>query len=91
MSKLVSVFLLLLISSCAEAGTSTPYGMGGNLASLDAVIQQANHSCELFRIEGHCQPACTMFLRIRNVCVSIAMPPCCSMSRRTEPRSPTEC
>jgi hypothetical protein len=69
MSKLVSAFLLLLISTCAEAGTSTPYGMGGNLGSFDAVIQQANQSGELFRIEGHCQSACTMFLRIRNVCV----------------------
>ena len=35
-----------------------------------AVIQQYNASGERFRIEGHCQSACTMFLSIRNVCVT---------------------
>jgi hypothetical protein len=35
-----------------------------------AVIQQYNASGERFRIDSHCQSACTMFLSIRNVCVS---------------------
>jgi hypothetical protein len=35
-----------------------------------AVIQQYNASGERFRIDGHCQSACTMFLSIRNVCVA---------------------
>lgn len=35
-----------------------------------AVIQQYNASGERFRIDGHCQSACTMFLSIRNVCVT---------------------
>ncbi|PMW26738.1 hypothetical protein C1X49_32880, partial [Pseudomonas sp. MPR-E5] len=28
-----------------------------------------NRSGEQFRIEGHCQSSCTLFLAIRNVCV----------------------
>ena len=35
-----------------------------------AVIQQYNASGERFRIDSHCQSACTMFLSIRNVCVT---------------------
>jgi hypothetical protein len=38
-------------------------------AQFQAVIQQYNASGERFRIDGHCQSACTMFLSIRNVCV----------------------
>ena len=69
MRKLVGIFLLSLIATCAQAASSTNYGMGGNLGLGDAGIRQADQSGELFRIEGHCQSACTMFLRIRNVCV----------------------
>jgi hypothetical protein len=69
MRKLAGTFLQLLIATCAEAGTSAPYGMGGDLGQFDAVIRQADQSGQLFRIEGHCQSACTMFLRIKNVCV----------------------
>ena len=39
-------------------------------AQFLAVIQQYNASGERFRIDSHCQSACTMFLSIRNVCVS---------------------
>jgi hypothetical protein len=39
------------------------------MAKFDAIIGQYNASGELFRIEGHCQSSCTMFLAIRNVCV----------------------
>jgi hypothetical protein len=39
-------------------------------AQFLAVIQQYNASGERFRIDGHCQSACTMFLSIRNVCVT---------------------
>jgi len=34
-----------------------------------SVIRQYNASGERFRIDSHCQSACTMFLSIRNVCV----------------------
>jgi len=33
------------------------------------VVSQYNQSGELFRIDGHCQSSCTLFLAIRNVCV----------------------
>ena len=39
-------------------------------AQFQAVIQQYNASGERFRIDSHCQSACTMFLSIRNVCVT---------------------
>jgi hypothetical protein len=35
-----------------------------------SVIQQYNASGERFRIDSHCQSACTMFLSIRNVCIA---------------------
>jgi hypothetical protein len=42
---------------------------GGQFPTFNAIISQYNQSGELFRIEGHCQSSCTMFLAIRNVCV----------------------
>jgi hypothetical protein len=60
---------LLLFSTSAMAGSSAGYGMGGQFSRFDPVISQYNQSGELFRIEGHCQSACTLFLGIRNVCV----------------------
>jgi hypothetical protein len=39
-------------------------------AQFQSVIQQYNASGERFRIDSHCQSACTMFLSIRNVCVT---------------------
>lgn len=48
------------------------YG-AATLAEFDrflSVIQQYNASGERFRIDSHCQSACTMFLSIRNVCVT---------------------
>jgi hypothetical protein len=55
--------------SALAAGSSIPYGGGGPMAKFDAIIGQYNATGELFRIEGHCQSSCTMFLAIRNVCV----------------------
>jgi hypothetical protein len=48
-------------------------GMGakpGEMGRFDAVVQQYNASGERFRIDGHCQSACTIFLSIRNVCIT---------------------
>jgi hypothetical protein len=39
-------------------------------SQFQSVIQQYNASGERFRIDSHCQSACTMFLSIRNVCVT---------------------
>jgi hypothetical protein len=67
----------LLVGHQAYAdGSVSSLGMGygaSTPAEFDhflAVIQQYNASGERFRIDSHCQSACTMFLSIRNVCVS---------------------
>src|ERR1700681_2413771 len=61
---------LLLFSTSAMAGNNAGYEMGGQYARFDPVVSQYNASGELFRIDGHCQSACTLFLGIRNVCIS---------------------
>src|SRR5437762_5512891 len=60
---------VILFSTSAMAGTSAGYGMGGQFTRFDPVVSQYNQSGELFRIEGHCQSACTLFLGITNVCI----------------------
>jgi len=58
----------------ADGSVSTLHmGMGakpGEMGRFDAVVAQYNASGERFRIDGHCQSACTIFLSIRNVCVT---------------------
>jgi hypothetical protein len=51
-------------------GTTAGCEMGGNYRRFDPVVSQYNQSGELFRIDGHCQSACTLFLAIHNVCTS---------------------
>ena len=56
-------------------GSVSALGMGigaqpGEMPRFDAVVQQYNASGERFRIDGHCQSACTIFLSIRNVCIA---------------------
>ncbi len=65
---LTALFLLAATPAMAE-GSSRPYAMGGWFDQFDPVVAQYNQSGELFRIEGHCQSACTLFLGIRNVCI----------------------
>ncbi len=67
--KYVIAASLLSLSTAAMAGSSAGYEMGGRFARFDPVVSQYNQSGELFRIEGHCQSACTLFLGIRNVCI----------------------
>ncbi len=72
--RIIAAALLLLstaamFSTSAMAGTSAGYGMGGQFSRFDPVVSQYNQSGELFRIQGHCQSACTLFLSIRNVCI----------------------
>jgi hypothetical protein len=62
-------------SACADGSVSSlhmGYGAPNQavFAQFLAVIQQYNASGERFRIDAHCQSACTMFLSIRNVCVT---------------------
>jgi len=57
-------------------GSVSSLGMGYGapnayvFAQFQSVIQQYNASGERFRIDSHCQSACTMFLSIRHVCVT---------------------
>ncbi len=67
--RTLSAAVLVLLCTPALAGTSAGYGMGGRFNRFDPVVSQHNQSGELFRIEGHCQSACTLFLGIRNVCI----------------------
>ena len=72
MRVFVSVVMLSLLTSAPAlaVGSSQPYGRGGWFGQFDPIVRQYNQSGEQFRIEGHCQSACTMFLGIRNVCVT---------------------
>jgi hypothetical protein len=69
MTVRLATFLLLLSTSGGMAGTSEGYGYGGPFAVYDPIVAQHNASGELFRITGHCQSSCTLFLGIRNVCI----------------------
>ena len=62
----------MLISSTAFAATSEKFGKGGWYKDFHPEIERANASGELFRIKGHCQSLCTMFLGLRNVCVELS-------------------
>jgi len=66
----VAALLLICSGPAMATGTTAGFEMGGRFTRFDPVIIQYNQSGELFRIDGHCQSSCTMFLGIRNVCVS---------------------
>jgi hypothetical protein len=68
--------LVVFAAAPAHAdGSVSALGMGmgalpGEMPRFDAVVEQYNASGERFRIDGHCQSACTIFLSIRNVCIT---------------------
>jgi hypothetical protein len=67
--RLFVSLILLILSSSAFAATSEKFGKGGWIKDFQPEIERANASGELFRIKGHCQSNCTLFLGLRNVCV----------------------
>jgi hypothetical protein len=72
---LVCVFTAFAAAPARADGSVSALGMGmgarpGEMPRFDAVVQQYNASGERFRIDSHCQSACTIFLSIRNVCIS---------------------
>jgi hypothetical protein len=67
--RLFVSLIVLILSSSAFAATSERYGKGGWIKDFQPEIDRANASGELFRIKGHCQSNCTLFLGLRNVCV----------------------
>jgi hypothetical protein len=69
-AAVAAISLLLAAGAALAAGTTTGFEMGGNYRRFDPVVSQYNQSGEPFRIDGHCQSSCTLFLAIRNVCIS---------------------
>jgi hypothetical protein len=69
MKNTIAAILVLTSSSALADGSSVGYGGGGRFVRFDPVVAQYNQSGELFRIEGHCQSACTLFLGIKNACI----------------------
>jgi len=67
--RIVIALIFLALSTPAVAATSEQFGMGGWIGKFQPEIDRANASGELFRIRGHCQSNCTLFLGLRNVCV----------------------
>ena len=63
----IAAGLLLASTSAMAAGSSVGYETGGSYYRFAALVQQYNGTGELFRIDGVCEAACTMFLAIRNV------------------------
>jgi hypothetical protein len=73
---LAILFILAAFTAPAHAdGSVSALGMGmgakaHEMGRFDAVVAQYNASGERFRIDSHCQSACTIFLSIKNVCVT---------------------
>ena len=67
--RLLFSLVLLIVSSSAFAATSERFARGGWYQNFRPEIERANATGELFRIKGHCQSNCTLFLGLRNVCV----------------------
>jgi hypothetical protein len=66
----LAMLFVLFQAGAFAAGPSAGYEQGGPYARFEPVVQQYNQSGELFRVDGHCPSACTLFLGIRNVCIS---------------------
>lgn len=60
-------------AAAAAQGSSTPYGGGAGTAEKFRKFHQDREAIaktgKPFRIEGHCQSACTLFLKLKNACV----------------------
>lgn len=65
---LVAAFAVCLVTP-VSAATSTQWSKGGRTKDFAVDVENYKRSGEQFRITGHCQSACTMFLALRNVCV----------------------
>lgn len=72
-----SIFAMVLTSSLAFADVSlSAIGMGRGAPTPEAfkefqsAVSRYSASGERFRIDTHCPSACTMFLRVRNVCIT---------------------
>jgi hypothetical protein len=80
--RALAVLAFVLISSRAFAATSEGFGPGGWYKDFQPEIERANSSGELFRITGHCQSLCTLFLDVGNACVERGATLSAPVSRR---------
>ena len=60
--KIFVSIVFVMFSATAFAATSEKFGKGGWIRDFQPEIDR-------FRIKGHCQSNCTLFLGLRNVCV----------------------
>jgi hypothetical protein len=67
--RILAALVFVLISSASFADTSERFAKGGWYKDFQPEIARVNASGEQFRIKGHCQSLCTLFLGVRNVCV----------------------
>src|SRR5262245_33657609 len=71
----LGLFVACAVTPACADGSVSALGMGSGAKNpteferYRTVVKQYNASGERFRIDSHCQSACTMFLAIRNVCV----------------------
>jgi len=70
-----AIFCIASAGTASADGSVSRTGMGNGSGAdgfrpFDALIRQYDVSRETFRIDSHCQSACTLFLGIRNVCVT---------------------
>jgi hypothetical protein len=68
-SGLFLAVVAIMASPVLAEGTSLGHGEGGRIVDFLPIVRQYNASGELFRIQGVCESACTLFLGIRNICV----------------------
>ena len=68
-SIIAVAFIVVELPVAASAATSTPWSKGGRTRDFAVDVARFQQSGELFRVTGHCQSACTMFLALRNACV----------------------
>jgi|HubBroStandDraft_5_1064220.scaffolds.fasta_scaffold526881_2 hypothetical protein len=54
-------------------GSSLPYGAGAGSSEKFRTFHhdrdEFDKTGQLFKIEGHCQSACTLFLKLKNMCI----------------------
>jgi hypothetical protein len=72
---LLGALTALAVGAARADGSVSASGMAngarvGQVQNFDAVVQKYNASGERFRIDSRCYSACTLFLAIRNVCIT---------------------
>jgi hypothetical protein len=78
---IIPIVLLLLVFAVTTGlslpalaqGSSIPYGAGAGSSEKFRMFHhdrdEFDKTGQLFKIEGHCQSACTLFLKLKNVCI----------------------